>query len=178
MAICIGAGFIQLIKRTEDLARIQVDMDQCTGENILFVRAAIKAMSASYFRLEAYRTTTTAICLYLPACPLAMEVFTPAAEIEVAIQTAVRAMWIERQYRWRLRLSCKTDFKISRGSFPKFPFEVSDPLLLSSKIRQELQVIRGKVDPVTLTTRYRNMISTAETRKSEASREWTVRWTQ
>jgi hypothetical protein len=152
-------------------------MDQCTGQNILFLRAAGKAMQDSYLRMESYRVAATATCVFLPACPAAMEVFTLLAEAEQAIQTVVKTAWTEKEILWKTRVSCNLNLFVSRTTFPRFPFLISDALLVSPKIATEAKFLAMPFS-ATLSTRYKNLVSTAETKKQGVNRAWTVRWTQ
>lgn len=129
--------------------------------------------------MQGYRATTAATCLYVPACPAAMKVFEALAKIEQTVQKTVKTLWTEKEYLWKFRISCDLTLWASREKFPSFPYEISDSLLISPKIPNEMKLVTGAYPPFHLTTRFRNLISTAETKKNEGGfREWTVRWTQ
>jgi len=169
--------------QTHDLIHTQIAMDRCTGENILFIRAATLSMRDSYLRLQGERALTATACLNPLTCAAAMSAFHAVASAEQTIQRTVKALWSEKAFLWKYRLSCSLPF-VRRDPFPDFPFEISDAVLVSPKIAAETRWIVGSPPPFQLRLRFRNLSSGAEARKKGAIHEktgigpqgWNVAW--
>jgi|GEM_PF-2898653 len=167
-----------------DLIHTQIAMDRCTGENILFIRAATLAMQDSYLRLQGERALTATACLNPLVCPATMSAFQAVASAERTLQQTVKVAWGEKAFLWKYRLSCGLSPFVRRDPFPDFPFEISDAVLVSPKITSETRWIAGSPPPFRLRLFFRDLSSGAEARKKGAIHEktdpglhdWDVAW--
>lgn len=157
------------------IAQRQVNLDQCSGEAILHLRACVRTMEASRNRIGLARKIALPL-LPTPAGPEVAAAFERAARIEEGIQRAVEKKWKQQAERWtRLPgLGCKLRNSPERSTYPVFPYRIVEP---ATALTLPLP------DPVPLPSAFRLSLRVARL-ESEASliasdmNEWTVRWTR
>lgn len=157
------------------IAQRQVNLDQCSGEAILQIRACIRTFEASRRRLDWARRLALPL-LATPSGPEAAAVFERAARVEEWIQRAVEGKWKLQAARWNQLpgLGCRLRNLPPRSPYPEFPFRVVIP---------ETALLIPAIDPLPPPSVYRLSIRVAQL-QTEASllrgadHEWTVRWTR
>jgi hypothetical protein len=157
------------------IAQRQVNLDQCSGEAILQLRACVRTFEASQRRVEMARKLTLPL-LPTPAGPEAAALFERAARIEEWIQRTVENKWRLQASRWNQLpgLGCKLRNTPRRTPYPEFPYRVIEPATA-------LVFPSGGLQPPPSAFRLSIQVARLETEASlikGSDHEWKVRWTR
>ncbi len=182
VAIIVGVGLIGIIYRTQDLARVQINMDQCTGRFVMGLRAAAKTLEESYERLEVERAITTEGCATILACPGFLKFFDAAAKVERGIQMSAKIYWLEQSYIWKtpmLAARCTLPESTVKNNFPSFDFPIikgDKTDLVETKTTSFLLALKKKSFDLSL--EYKNLISVANLERTGPLHGWKIYWSQ
>jgi hypothetical protein len=157
------------------IAQRQVNLDQCSGEAILQLRACVRSMESSRLRIDLARKIALPL-LPTPAGPEVTAAFERAARIEEGIQRAIEKKWRLQAARWNglTGLGCKLRDSPGRSPYPEFPYRIVEPATA---------LLLPVAEPIPPPSRFRLFVRVARL-ESEASlnsggnHEWNVRWTR
>lgn len=167
----VATGLFQIRRAVHEFTQRQVNFDRETGRAALELRAALKTLSASYSRMDFYRSVTLAACPLVPTplCPEALTAFRAAASVEGSIQQLVRLHWHSQTALW-------TSGTGVRNFYPEFNFPIATgterDLLRSWS--SEFELLSSRTYDFWIS--WRNAESKARLRKSHE--EWNVAWVQ